>query len=95
MKFNDKTLFAMVGSVPTGAVSYEPQTLTDEQKWQARENIGATDEVLETVLYTPQELDELEKEQARENIGAVTGAEVEAIVAAKLSNITNAEKEAY
>lgn len=75
MIFNEKTMFAMVGTacVPAdNAVLLEPQTLTDKQKWQARQNIGATEEVLEMVLYTPQELTEVEKAQARENIGVST-----------------------
>ena len=43
MKFNDKTLFAMVGTTNgiETAVSYEEQTLTGAQKAQARDNIGA------------------------------------------------------
>lgn len=43
----------------------------------------------------PQNLTEAQKAQARENIGAVTEATVEAVVAAKLSVIVNAEEVAY
>lgn len=49
MRFNGKTMFAMVGSVPAGAVSYEEQTLTPEQQAQAREN---TDSLGKNSLYT-------------------------------------------
>lgn len=53
-----------------GSVRYdEAQTLTDEQKAQARTNIGA-DTVQGAVLYTPQSLTDTQKTQARDNIGA-------------------------
>ena len=56
-----------------GAVLYTEQTLTEEQKAQARANIGAgTGEggsAEGAVLYTPQALSEAEKRQARYNIG--------------------------
>lgn len=45
------------------------QTLTDEQKAQARTNIGA-DTVQGAVLYTPQNLSNVQQQQARENIFA-------------------------
>lgn len=45
------------------------QELTDEQKAQARTNIGA-DTVQGAVLYTPQSLTDAQKTQARSNIGA-------------------------
>lgn len=45
------------------------QSLTDEQKAQARTNIGA-DTVQGAVLYTPQSLTDDQKTQARSNIGA-------------------------
>ena len=45
------------------------QSLTDEQKAQARTNIGA-DTVQGAVLYTPQSLTDGQKTQARGNIGA-------------------------
>lgn len=45
------------------------QNLTDEQKAQARTNIGA-DTVQGAVLYTPQSLTDAQKTQARGNIGA-------------------------
>lgn len=47
----------------------EAQSLTDEQKAQARANIGA-DTVQGAVLYTPQSLTDGQKTQARGNIGA-------------------------
>lgn len=53
-----------------GSVRYDaPQSLTDEQKAQARTNIGA-DTVQGAVLYTPQTLSTEQQAQARENIGA-------------------------
>lgn len=53
-----------------GAVRYDAaQSLTDAQKAQARENIGA-DTVQGAVLYTPQNLSNVQQQQARENIYA-------------------------
>lgn len=53
-----------------GSVRYDAaQELTDEQKAQARTNIGA-DTVQGAVLYTPQSLTDDQKTQARSNIGA-------------------------
>lgn len=55
-------------------VSYLLQDLTENQKAQARENIGAgTGSVEGAVLYTPQTLTNSQKAQARENIGVETG----------------------
>lgn len=59
---------------PTGGennfVRYDAaQTLTDEQKAQARTNIGAAT-VQGAVLYTPQNLSNVQQQQARENIFA-------------------------
>lgn len=52
-------------------VSYLLQDLTEDQKAQARENIGAGSETTKTaVLYTAQELTNDQKAQARNNIGA-------------------------
>lgn len=48
------------------------QELTDEQKAQARTNIGA-DTVQGAVLYTPQSLSSTQKNQARGNISALNG----------------------
>ena len=48
------------------------QSLTDEQKAQARTNIGA-DTVQGAVLYTPQTLSDDQKTQARGNINAAPG----------------------
>lgn len=48
------------------------QELTDEQKAQARTNIGA-DTVQGAVLYTPQSLTDAQKTQARTNINAAPG----------------------
>lgn len=50
----------------------EAQSLTDEQKAQARTNIGA-DIVQGAVLYTPQTLSDEQKAQARGNINAAPG----------------------
>ena len=55
-------------------VSYLSQDLTEDQKAQARENIGAgTGSAEGAVLYTPQTLTNSQKAQARENIGVETG----------------------
>lgn len=54
------------------------QELTDEQKAQARTNIGA-DTVQGAVLYTPQTLSDDQKTQARGNIGAVDSASLNRI----------------
>lgn len=61
----------------TDAVRYTPQDLTDEQKAQARENIGAEEVgkgggsvVADAVTYTAQTLTDMQKAQARTNIGA-------------------------
>ena len=56
-----------------GSVRYDAaQSLTDEQKAQARTNIGA-DTVQGAVLYTPQTLSDDQKAQARGNINAAPG----------------------
>ena len=55
-----------------GAVLYTPQGLTEEQKAQARTNIGA-DTVRGAVLYTPQNLTGEQKVQALQNISAAPG----------------------
>lgn len=53
-----------------GSIRYDAaQSLTDEQKAQARTNIGA-DTVQGAVLYTPQNLSNVQQQQARENIYA-------------------------
>ena len=65
------------------AVRYTPQTLTEPEREQARENIGAsaTPEELQKVLrYVPQTLTDEEQAQARENIG------VEAAIARAINN---------
>ena len=57
------------------AVKYTEQELTDAQKTQARENIGAaanTDIPTDAVKYTAQTLTDAQKTQARTNIGAGT-----------------------
>ena len=54
--------------VETDAVLYSPQTLTNAQKLQARDNIGASSS--DAVLYTAQSLTDAQKAQARNNIGA-------------------------
>lgn len=53
--------------VETNAVLYTSQTLTDAQKTQARNNIGASSS--SAVLYTVQTLTEDQKLQARTNLG--------------------------
>jgi len=58
------------GKVGSGdAVLYTAQTLTEEQKAQARENIGAAGNA---VLYTSQTITSEQQAQARANIGAGT-----------------------
>lgn len=71
--------WSIVG-VPTDAVKYVSQVLTEAQKAQARENIGASafdgdynnlNNIPEDILkYTAQTLSDTQKEQARGNIGA-------------------------
>lgn len=56
------------------AVLYTSQTLTDAQKTQARQNIGAGKS--ESVLYTEQALTNAQKTQARNNIGASSSSAV-------------------
>ena len=74
------------GDEPDGhAVRYTPQTLTEPEREQARENIGASatpEELQNVVRYAPQELTEAEQAQARANIG-VEGAIARAINNAK------------
>lgn len=60
-------------------VTFTPQTLTEQEKQQARQNIGAATEPaeLENVLrYSSQVLTDLEKAQARQNINAAEYTEV-------------------
>lgn len=61
-----------VSSSASDAVRYTPQALTDEQKAQARVNIGAGTEQ-SAVCYTKQALSDAQKLQARENINASPG----------------------
>lgn len=56
---------------PDDVVLTEPQTLTEAQKQQARDNIGVTKDA---VLTTPQTLTEAQKQQARDNIGVTKDA---------------------
>ena len=65
-------------SSPEG-VKYTPQELTDEQKAQARDNIGAVAsvDIPDNILtYSEQELTEEEKAQARTNIDAISTEEL-------------------
>lgn len=60
------------GGSAEGAVLYTEQVLTDEQKAQARANIGVTESGAApegSVLYVAQTLTEAQKAQARANIG--------------------------
>ena len=69
---NDIHVTAAQKTTWNGSVRYDAaQNLTDEQKAQARTNIGA-DTVQGAVLYTPQTLTDEQKAQARTNIGADT-----------------------
>ena len=70
------------------AVSVTPQTLTNEQKAQARGNIGAGPD--SAVLYTPQALTNEQKAQARTNIGADT---VQGAVLYTPQTLSDAQKE--
>ena len=75
-------VLALATSLPnqvTDVVKYTTQTLTDEQKTQARTNIGAisaSDVITDSVRYSVQELTDEQKTQARENIGAMSREEV-------------------
>lgn len=69
-QYSGEEIDALLGGAGTGTVRYDAaQTLTDEQKAQARTNIGA-DTVQGAVLYTPQNLSNVQQQQARENIFA-------------------------
>ena len=70
---NDIHVTAAQKTTWNGSVRYDAaQNLTDEQKAQARTNIGA-DTVQGAVLYTPQTLTDEQKAQARGNINAAPG----------------------
>ena len=67
------------------AVKYSPQTLTEQERQQARDNIGASaspEEMLNVVRYSAQTLTNGQQAQARANIG-VEGAIARAINNAK------------
>ena len=68
-------------SSPDG-VKYIEQILTEEQKLQARNNIGAasSEDTANTVKYSLQELSTEEKQQARANIEAVSTSEITGVV---------------
>lgn len=84
-------------------ISYLLQDLTEDQKAQARENIGAGPGSVEgAVLYTPQSLTAGQKTQARENIGAgtsnINNTDIEnkinnSCVKFTLQNLTETQKE--
>ena len=60
-------------------LKFEPQQLTEQERQQARDNIGASasEQELQNVLrYSEQQLTDKQKEQARENINAQEYAEV-------------------
>ena len=76
-----------IEDIKSGRITYDEQNLTDEQKAQARENIGAAND-LEVVKYIAQEVTEEQKVQARTNIGA---ADAEALGGKKLWTGTAAE----
>ena len=44
LPFQDEAVRALIDSIPSDTVQYTPQTLTDDQKSQARANIGAISE---------------------------------------------------
>lgn len=62
------------------SVTYTPQTKTEQEKAQARANIGAMAQAdlpsYDQVLYTPQVLDAEQKAQARTNIDAASTADM-------------------
>ena len=71
-------------------VTFDPQSLTEQEKAQARRNIGAATEPaeLQNVLkYSEQSLSDQEKQQARINIGAqadyatISNQEMDAVLA--------------
>lgn len=86
MRLNEKAINAICEGADN-AITYDEQNLTDEQKAQARENIGAAND-LEVVKYIAQEVTEEQKVQARTNIGA---ADAEALGGKKLWTGTAAE----
>lgn len=87
-KFYD--LLNTVISKVNSAVKVTPQTLTESEKAQARQNIGAASEGSTTgggsgsgsadaVLYTAQTLTDEQKTQARTNIGAISETDISAM----------------
>ena len=84
----DATTFAYVSLGSPDAIKYTEQTLTTEQKAQARQNIGAisANEVPEGVVeYTAQTLTSGQQAQARTNIGAASDADVVKVTNQSLS----------
>lgn len=68
MRLNEKAINAICDGGADNAITYDEQNLTEEQQAQARQNIGAAND-LEVVKYIAQEVTEEQKAQARENIG--------------------------
>lgn len=64
------TIEELNGGVP---ITTAAQTLTEEQKAQVRNNIGANSILDDVVKFTPQTLTDEQKAQARENIGVKEG----------------------
>ena len=70
----DTATSSYVNTSSPEAVKYTPQSLTAEEKTQARENIGAisSEDISDTLKYSEQTLTDEEKAQARSNIGAIS-----------------------
>lgn len=71
-------------------LKFEPQSLTEQERQQARENIGASateEEMMNVLRYSEQQLTDEQQEQARVNINAqehsevITTEEIEATLA--------------
>lgn len=100
-----QTARANIGAAPSiGVVRYnEVQVLGDSYKAQARENIGAVDEVevdarislIPAVRFEPQTLSDSEKLQARSNIGAISAGDIPPAASAVLytaQELTDSQK---
>lgn len=87
----------MPGADPSGDESSDPSLPVWAQLQQDIEELqqGGGDGTGSAVLYTEQNLTPEQQAQARENIGAVAESDINSIVDAKLSSITNAEEVAY
>ena len=76
---NPVTVYGSVVATPGDAVLFTELTLTDCQKEQARENIGAASNDSVVKFDEQQNLTDMQKMQVRNNIGAAGAAAVNAL----------------